>query len=102
MVIEIVVYPRSTLKIGLACFFGFGFVRSTKTYRRNTEMRKLSRSRHRYCFEDRRTTVKIGLACFFPCESSAGHRPAGAGARMSTMSLRGRADEHRELQRTRG
>ena len=68
MVIEIVVYRRTTLKIGLACFFGFGFVRITKTYRRNTEMRKLSRSRplheHRYCFEDRRTTLKIGLAHF--------------------------------------
>ena len=60
---------RTTLKIGLAHFLGFGFVRNTKTYRRNTEMRKLSRSRmlheHRYYFEDRRTTHKIGLAWFF-------------------------------------
>ena len=69
MVIKIVVYRRTTLKIGLACLLGFGFVRNAKTYRRNTEMRKLSRSRtlhkHRYYFEDRRTTLKIGLAWFF-------------------------------------
>ena len=59
---------RATLKIGLACFFGFGFVRNTKNHRRSTEMRKFSRSRplheHGYCFEDRRTTLKIGLAHF--------------------------------------
>ena len=32
---------RTTLKIGLACLFGFGFVRDTKTYGRNNDMRNM-------------------------------------------------------------
>ena len=89
MVIEIVVYRRTTLKIGLACFLGFGFVRNTKSHRKNAEMRKLSRSRHRYCFEDRRTTLKIGLACFF-----------GFGFVRNTKNHR-RSTEMRKLSRSR-
>ena len=50
MVIEIVVYRRTTLKIGWLIFFGFGFVRNIKSHRKKAEMRKLSRSRPHIAF----------------------------------------------------
>ena len=82
---------RTTLKIGLACLFGFGFVPDTKTYGRNNDMRNDPSGC--YMVIDivvyPRSTLKIGLACLF-----------GFGFVRSTKTYR-RNTEMRKLSRSR-